>query len=182
MVRSQREFQGYIVAQQVAITDYVNHVNKGRRVNAHEFQQHRSTVIDQLRALEVSVNETALPRLMTDKERLKDAEAKLLQLNDRLASMSETLSRTREQINSLSSGVQSGDRSVAAESRTGDELREWDNLYAAFEDQFRGSAEEVEERLKFYLPFLKEFNSRQQDSRSGQRSWRLAEAPQERRL
>ena len=62
---------------------------------------------------------------------------------------------------------------LAVESRTLDELREWDNLYAAFEDQFRGSAEEVEERLRFYLPFLKELNpdSKILDLGSGRGDW-----------
>ncbi|HEU5458959.1 MAG TPA: DUF4214 domain-containing protein, partial [Pyrinomonadaceae bacterium] len=154
IVRSQREFQGYIVAQQFAVGDYVNYLNDSRRVTTNEFQQHRSKVTAQLHGLDVSVNETLLPSL----ERMKNDEAKLLQLNDRLGSMSETLSRTREQVQSLLSEVKDGDRSFAVESRTSSELREWDKLYAAFEDQFRGSAEEVEERLKFYLPFLKELN------------------------
>ena len=168
MVRSQREFQGYIVAQQLAITDYVNDVNHNRRITANEFQRHRYTVNNQLRTLE-----TLTPRLGTEEERSKTAEAKLLQLNDRLTNVSQMLSHTREQIRVLSSEVKSGDRDLAAESRTGDELREWDNLYAAFEDQFRGSAEEVEERLRFYLPFLKELSSDSKilDLGSGRGDW-----------
>ena len=168
MVRSQREFQGYIVAQQLAIADYVNDVNHNRRVIGNEFHRHRYTVNNQLQMLE-----TLAARFATEEEKSKHAEAKLLQLNDRVASMSETLSRTREQIRNLSNGVQSGDRSPGVESSTSDELREWDSLYAAFEDQFRGSAEEVEERLRFYLPFLKEFtpDSKILDLGSGRGDW-----------
>ena len=168
MVRSQREFQGYIVAQQLAIADYINDVDHNRRITANEFHRYRYTANNQLHALE-----TLVPRVGTEEEKLKHAEAKLLQLNDRLASMSETVSRSREQIRNLSSGGQRGDRSLGAESRTSDELREWDNLYAAFEDQFRGSAEEVEERLRFYLPFLNEFtpDSKILDLGSGRGDW-----------
>lgn len=168
MVRSQRQFQGYIVAQQLAVADYVNDVNHNRRVTTNEFHRHRYTVENQLRTLE-----TLVQRVGTEEEKLKHAEANLLQLNDRLASMSETLSRTREQIRRLSSGVQSGGRSLGAECRTSDELREWDDLYSAFEDQFRGSAEEVEERLRFYLPFLEELNpdSKILDLGSGRGDW-----------
>lgn len=167
MVRSQREFQGYIVAQQLAMTDYINDVDHNRRVTTNEFHRYRYTANNQLQALE-----TLVPRVGTEEEKLKHAEAQLLQLNDRLANMSETVARSREQIRNLSSG-QRGDRSLGAENRTGDEFREWDHLYAAFEDQFRGSAEEVEERLTFYLPFLNEFtpNSKILDLGSGRGDW-----------
>lgn len=37
-----------------------------------------------------------------------------------------------------------------------EERRHLDALYASFEDQFRGDREDVKERLRFYLPFLKE--------------------------
>jgi O-antigen chain-terminating methyltransferase len=156
------------VAQQLVIADYVNNVNDNRRAGTKQFQQHRSTVTNQLRVLE-----TLVPRLGTEEEKLKHAEAKLLQLNDRLANMSQMLSHTREQIRSLSSEVQNGNRNLAVETRSIDEVREWDNLYAAFEDQFRGSAEEVEERLKFYLPFLKELtpDSKILDLGSGRGDW-----------
>ena len=167
MVRSQREFQGYIVAQQLAMTDYINDVDHNRRVTTNEFHRYRYTANNQLQALE-----TLVPRVGTEEEKLKHAEAQLLQLNDRLANMSETVARSREQIRNLSSG-QRGDRSLGAENRTGDEFREWDHLYAAFEDQFRGSAEEVEERLRFYLPFLNEFtpDSKILDLGSGRGDW-----------
>lgn len=178
MVRSQREFQGYIVAQQLAISDYVNDVNNNRRISTQNFQLHRSSVSTkleglegQLRELEGAMNDAAVPRITTSEERLKNAEAKLLQLNDRLANMSQMLSHAREQINSLSSELQNGNRAV--EPGRIDEVHEWDNLYAAFENQFRGSAEEVEERLRFYLPFLSGLtpDSKILDLGSGRGDW-----------
>jgi O-antigen chain-terminating methyltransferase len=54
-----------------------------------------------------------------------------------------------------------------------DQTTRWDDLYAAFEEEFRGTPEEVEERLKYYLPFVKEFNgdSRILDLGSGRGDW-----------
>lgn len=180
MVRSQREFQGYIVAQQLAIADYVNDVNDNRRISTQNFQQHRSTVTNKLhalegnlRGLEGTMNDAAVPRITTAEARLKNAEAKLLQLNDRLANMSQMLSHAREQISSVSNELQNGNRNLAVEPGSTDEVHELDNLYAAFEDQFRGSAEEVEERLRFYLPFLNELtpDSKILDLGSGRGDW-----------
>lgn len=178
MVRSQRQFQGYIVAQQLAIADYINNsqrINNDRQhAITNELQQHRSELNNQLHSLNVNLNDDVLPRILTEEEKLKTAEAKLLQLDDHLTSVSETLSRTRQQISGLLSDVRSVDRNLAAESNgTTDELREWDKFYAAFENEFRGSAEEVEERLRFYLPFLQELNpdSKILDLGSGRGDW-----------
>ena len=178
MVRSQRQFQGYIVAQQLAIADYVNESqrfnNKNERTKAQAQEEHRAKLTSQLEELELALNETVLPRFVTGDQRFTNAEAKLLQLDDRLANVSEMLSRTRQQVNVLLGDVKPADRDFAtAKSRTPEELREWDNFYAAFENEFRGSAEEVEERLRFYLPFMKELNagSKILDLGSGRGDW-----------
>jgi len=115
-----------------------------------------------------------LPRFVTGDQRFTNAEAKLLQLDDRLANVSEMLARTRQQVNVLLGDVKTAGRDFAAtKSRTPEELREWDNFYATFENEFRGSAEEVEERLRFYLPFMKELNagSKILDLGSGRGDW-----------
>ena len=177
-VRSQRQFQGYIVAQQLAIADHVN-------ASGDEFQRNSSTLANQLRALEQTVetvNETVMARLLTEQEKLQHAEAQILLINDRLANVSESLSQTlfetrqalEAQIGELTTDVQTLGRNLAAEeNRTIEELREWDNFYAAFEEQFRGSSEEVEERLRFYLPFVQELkpDSRIVDLGSGRGDW-----------
>jgi O-antigen chain-terminating methyltransferase len=160
MLRSQRQFQGYVVAQQLGIADYANDLQR------------------RLRALEVTINETVMTRILTEQEKLQHAEAQLLLLNDRLSNVSQTLSQTRheldEQIRALAVDVQTLGRNLAnEENRTLDELREWDNFYAAFEEQFRGSVEEVEERLRFYLPYLKDLNAESNivDLGSGRGDW-----------
>lgn len=164
LIRSERQFQGYVVAQQFAIADHVNFAGD-------EFQRNALTFAQQLRTLEVTVNENLLARLLSEQQKLQQAEAQLLLLSDRLSDVSQTLS---QQVGDLTTDVKTLGRNLAAEeNRTIDELREWEKFYAAFEEQFRGSAEEVEERLRFYVPFVKELNpdSKIVDLGSGRGDW-----------
>ena len=174
MIRSQRQFQGYVVAQQLAIADYVN---KSQREDEKEFLERNailSQLQEQMQELETLVNETVMQRVRIGEERLKDAEVQLLRVDDRLLSFSQSVSRTRQEISGLASDVRAVERNVAnVGNRTTDEVHDWDNLYAAFEEQFRGSTEEVEERLRYYLPFLKELNAGSNilDLGSGRGDW-----------
>ena len=161
-IHSQRQFQAYLVAQQFAISDYIN---DSQRAELDD----RAVLLNQVHSIEAAVNETVLPRIMTD-----TADAQLVALDDRLKNLSEIVSRTRQQISTVASNVRTVERNLAAGgNQTPDELREWDKLYAAFEDQFRGSPEEVEDRLKYYLPFLNELNpdSKILDLGSGRGDW-----------
>ncbi|HEU4510469.1 MAG TPA: DUF4214 domain-containing protein, partial [Pyrinomonadaceae bacterium] len=166
MLRHQREFQGYLVAQQLAIAD---HVNDTQRAVAGELDRHSASIAalpDQFHAMETRVNERILSGLLAEQEKRQRAEAELLLLSDRVTNVSETLSASMSQtshdlgahqaaLDILRTDVTTLARNLATgEERTIDELREWDQFYASFEEQFRGSAEEVEERLRFYLPFL----------------------------
>jgi SAM-dependent methyltransferase len=164
MIRNQREFQGYLVAQQLAIAD---HVNDTQRAVTSELDRHSASVAalpDQLHALESRVNERMISQLLAEQEKLQQAEIELLLLSDRLTNVSQRLSQTSQElgahrtvVDSLKNDVSTLARNLATEeNRTIDELGEWDQFYASFEEQFRGSAEEVEERLRFYLPFLKD--------------------------
>lgn len=191
MIRSQREFQGYVVAQQLAIAD---HVNETQRIVSGNLEQHTSALDslsrlpgelsnqqDQLSALEITVNQTLLTRIIEAQQKLQHAEAQLLLLSDRLTNTSQTLSQTRHELeeqhgvlDSLTTDVRTLARNLATEeNRTLEELREWDNFYVAFEEEFRGSAEEVEERLKFYLPFVRALkpDSNILDIGSGRGDW-----------
>jgi len=199
MIRSQRQFQGYIVAQQLATADYVNeineYVNERQRADEKDLQerQDRANLINQVQALEASVNERVIPHILSEQERLGDAERLLLHVEDRVKTLSQTVVRTRQQVSELASDVRSAERSLGfprkdAEAQSENssfaplrlceekypvENHEWDELYAAFEEEFRGSPEEVEERLRYYLPFLQELNvdSRILDLGSGRGDW-----------
>lgn len=151
MIRSQRQFQGYIVAQQLAIADYVNESQRAYENELLDRAAAINQVQAQVHALETLVNETVLHRIRTEEERLRDDEAQLLRLDDRLSNFSQIVTRTRQEISSLASDVRTVERN-----RSTDDVHDWDDLYAAFEEQFRGSTEEVEERLRYYLPFLQE--------------------------
>jgi SAM-dependent methyltransferase len=159
MIRHEREFQGYLVAQQLAIAD---HVNDTQRAVTSELDRHSSSlaaISDQLH--------TMLSHLMAEQEKLQRAEAELLLLSDRMTDVSQTLDSLKTDVNTLARNL------VTEESRTIDELREWDQFYASFEEQFRGSAEEVAERLRFYLPFLAHLKPESQilDVGSGRGDW-----------
>ena len=181
MVRHQREFQGYLVAQQLAIADHVNDTQRAVTTELDSQSASIAAMPDQLHALETRVNERILSGLLAEQEKLQRAEAELLLLSDRLTDVSQALSQTNENfesqrtvLNSLTIDVNTLARNLATgEDRTIDELREWDQFYASFEEQFRGSAEEVEERLRFYLPFLTELKPESQilDIGSGRGDW-----------
>ena len=166
MIRSQRQFQGYVVAQQFAIADHVN-------------ESQRTDEVDRANLIHQAVNERVIPLIVSEQERLGDAEKLLLHVEARVANLSQTLSRTRQQVSGLASDIRTAalnlsvDDASAFGNETTDELHEWDDLYAAFEEQFRGSPEEVEERLKYYLPFLQELSadSKILDLGSGRGDW-----------
>jgi SAM-dependent methyltransferase len=176
MIRSQRQFQGYIVAQQLAIGDYVNdYISERQQAD----QNDRANLTNQMQALEAAVNERITPVIHSEQQRLGDAETLLLHVEDRVKTLSQILVRTRQQISELASDVRTTERGLSVdgarvrEAQTTDELHEWDDLYAAFEEEFRGSPEEVGERLTYYLPFLQELNagSRILDLGSGRGDW-----------
>ena len=184
MIRSQRQFQGYLVAQQLAIADYVNglndyvndHFRQRRKVeqNQRDDRAERSNLINMVHTLEAKVNETVLPMVLNEREKLHDAETLLLHLEANLKKLSQTVSRSRQQISGLASDLRTAERTLAAiKTETTDNAGGWDNLYAAFEEQFRGGPEEVEQRLRYYVPFLKELNadSKILDLGSGRGDW-----------
>lgn len=185
LVHSEREFQGYILAQQTQIADHFNEAqglaSDDRRRYDTAFlslsdgvKKHLTNLQEQLRTTETSF----LTRLMEEQQKLQHAEARLLLVSDRVAQLSEMLAQSRVEhdhaFESLKTEVGTLARNLATEtSRTLEEQREWDKFYAAFEEQFRGSTEEVEERLRFYLPYLKDVahDSRIVDLGSGRGDW-----------
>jgi len=135
MVRSQREFQGYIVAQQLSIAD---HVNETQRVANDSAVEQFSILQGQVRAVETSV----MAQLLTEQERLQQAEAQLLLLADRLTTASQTLSKTRHELDehravvkNLTMDVKTLTHNVADEqNRSTEETGAWDKFYSAFEE------------------------------------------------
>ena len=191
MIRSQRQFQGYLVSQQLAIADYVNgvtdhvngvsdyvrdHVNERQRLeeNKREEREERANLVNMVQALEAMVNQKVMPIVLNEREKLHDAETLLLRLQARHSDLAEIVSRVRQQVSGLSSDIRVVGHDLAAvKNQKNDGLQDWDKLYAAFEEQFRGGPEEVEQRLRYYLPFLQELNhdSKILDLGSGRGDW-----------
>ena len=180
MIRSQRQFQGYVVAQQTAIADYVNGLNdyvknyvNERQSSDAEHEEH-AKLVKRVHGLEATVNEKVMPVVLTERQKVHDLETVLLHLEARHSDLTQTVSRVRQQISGLASDVRVVEQDLAAErNQTTDDLHDWDKLYAAFEEQFRGSPEEVEQRLRYYLPLLDELDagSKILDLGSGRGDW-----------
>lgn len=178
MIRSQRQFQAYVVAQQLTIADYVNDRRLFEEIEQQEIElQQRAdhaNMVNQMQTLEATVKENAMPMVLGVQEKLERAESLLIHVEERVSTLTQTVARTRQQVSALASDVRGVQRYPAAErNQTTAELREWDNLYAAFEEHFRGSPEDVEQRLRYYLPFLQELNadSKILDLGSGRGDW-----------
>lgn len=188
MIRSQRQFQGYLVAQQLAIADYVNGINdqvndvvndkqnERRQSDENKLQEReeRTNLKNLVHALEAMVNEKVMPMVLNEREKVADAETLLLHLQARHSDLTQTVSRVRQQISGLAGDVRVVEQSLAAErNKATDDIHDWGKLYAAFEDQFRGGSEEVQQRLRYYLPFLQDLNadSKILDLGSGRGDW-----------
>ncbi len=113
-VRDQREFGGYVLAQNQQIADFINAV-----------QEATAKQIDQLNQIEPRI----LGRIDSDKELTENQIQKIRVRTDQLQTLIDELKRGRKSLHS-------------------------DELYAALEDRFRGSREEIKERFKTYLPYV----------------------------
>jgi SAM-dependent methyltransferase len=110
-VRDQREFGGYVLAQNQQIADFINAV-----------EETRAKQIDELNQLEPRI----LGRIHTENELIQN---QIRVRTDHLQTLIDELKRGRKSLQS-------------------------DELYAALEDRFRGSREEIKERFKTYLPYV----------------------------
>jgi SAM-dependent methyltransferase len=167
MIRSQREFQGFILAQQSLIADHINGTQQIALSDRHRYDTAFLSLSDGVKTHLTKLQQELRTLDTTFLTRLLEEQQKLQQLSSRLDQISETHDR-------LSNDVQTLARNLAGEgNRTVEERREWDNFYAAFEEQFRGSTEEVAERLRFYLPYLKQLDhgSKIVDLGSGRGDW-----------
>ena len=97
-------------------------------------------------------------------EEIQQAEDATHLASARVRQLSQILKQTREELNQQDAYLKSigtetpGLTSTVAQSsiQTSERRALMDSLYAAFENQFRGDANEIRERLKYYLPFFRE--------------------------
>ncbi len=157
-VRDQREFAGYVLSQNQQIADFINVVS----ARTAELSQTQSALLRQLeqtfetfetfeRKLAEHAAETQKiePRLenrieLTEKrieERMEQRAAEEREL------VQNHLEKIRVQIGQLNARVHG-----AAAKRL--ERSDLDTLYAALEDRFRGTREEIKDRFRIYLPYV----------------------------
>jgi len=128
-VRDQREFAGYVLAQNQQIADFINAVS----ARLTEVSEGVSRVED---ALSKQLNELRTQTQALENQTLEQTE--LLQNEiDKIGVQTELLHHRIH--------------GVAVE---GVETVRLDDLYSELEDRFRGSREEIKERFKIYLPYV----------------------------
>ena len=91
-------------------------------------------------------------RLVTAEGRIGQAERKLVSVCDGLRSQEMRLSVVLEQARKRLADMNAGQLSALAQ----EDAHKLDAIYLTFEDQFRGTREDIKERLRVYLPSLKE--------------------------
>lgn len=176
MLTHQRQYEFYALARQEQIVDYTNRINDRTLQLAEEFSDRSSTLENDIRAqqqafesLRAETNSTvgALQNEITAaRTTLRDVEA---HLNETAATL-ERQTNWQEQLQTLMTAEQElfddlrtqearlEDLCERAQVQTGLNEEGLDQLYAAFEDQFRGEHAEIKERLRVYLPVLERAN------------------------
>lgn len=163
LVRQQTEIEATAMGQSQSIAAHVNQL-AARTNDMHA--RHLQEVRLQRALIDKSIARAASINLDDADERVRNVEDSLALLSQRVKQLSQILHQTRQELSSAASDSRSR-RSSAIE------RQEWDDLYASFEDQFRGDTGEVTARLRFYLPFLERsgFKNDILDLGSGNGDW-----------
>lgn len=140
MIRSQRQFETHALAQQELIAARLN-----------QLSQMSFPVIDSLsrELAEVAEGQRRYAELQHQQ---------VVGLFREQRAITERLEKLKAELEARLNGLQEsgGDaRPAAARAKAAPERARLDKLFAKFADEFRGPREEVKERLRFYLPFLK---------------------------
>lgn len=97
--------------------------------------------------------ERLLPNLVRQEERAKELERTLYQLKVNLLQQERRLSVLLEEARKR---LPEPFNQVQLQTLANEDQHRLDALYVSFEDQFRGTREDIKERLRVYLPLLKE--------------------------
>jgi O-antigen chain-terminating methyltransferase len=143
LIRNQRRIEGYLVAQ-------------GERVATH-FNNTSWALADQLSSLNQNLNQHVNQAHAQLSESFTHSISELATAQKAIARAQHqqvaALFREQQRASRDRSASQPETKSVPAASERRSIL---DELYAAFENQFRGSPEQIKEGLKIYLPLLKD--------------------------
>ena len=132
-VRDQREFAGYVLSQNQQIADFTN------AVSAH---------ITEISEAVWRVEDTL-------SKRLDDLRAETAAIEPRIENrILEETELLHNQIENVRIQTELLHHRIHGASAKGVETIPLDGLYAALEDRFRGSREEIKERFRIYLPYI----------------------------
>ncbi len=136
-VRDQREFAGYVLSQNQQIADFINTVSARLAEINHGVSRVEEALSKQLTELR---NETQAiePRIEN-------------RIENRILEETELVQNEIEKIRLQTELLQHRIHGAAVK---GLDTVRLDGLYAALEDRFRGSREEIKDRFKVYLPYV----------------------------
>lgn len=184
MLTHQRQYEFYALTRQEQIADYVNNRNAQLAERADESSARALTIENDVRgqqealqSLQGEIN-SALGALQNEiavtHANLRDVEARAAALASQLGETAATLNTAvadqkstqthwQEKFQKLHDELESQQRRLEefyelAQIQTGLNEEGLDELYASFEDQFRGEREEIKNRLRVYLPVLERAN------------------------
>lgn len=171
LLRSQREFEGHALAQQELITSHLNQLGHTSFQISESLSRELTEVFSQLskaqQELAASLNSgiesfnRGIASVSAEQRKFTELQYQQIvglfreqrEIFGRLKSMKEELdsrlARLADSLRGGSSRQTAGERGLPAELRN-----RWDELFASFPGQFRGSRQEVKEGLRFYLPVL----------------------------
>lgn len=181
MIRSQRQSEAYLLSQLQTVADHLNETSTriAQNIRQHRFalgelgelpkqlgdlQQELLLQQQQLDNTEAIIRDAVLGSLEEGHEHVRQTEALTRLLSARVKQLSQIVQQTRMELGQQETYLKAlleSDSSITGVGlphgpRSPVERRQWDALYALFEDQFRGDVDELRERLKFYLPAIRE--------------------------
>lgn len=171
-LRSQREFEGYALAQQDLITSHLNQlsttsfqVSESLSRELAEVSTQLSEVATRLSKGQRDLAESAtreLNRLSAEQRKFGELQyQQVIGLFREQREIVERLKVLKDEINArlarLDESLKNGavPQTIDEQTSSNEKRRKLDELFASFPEQFRGRPEEVKEGLRFYLPYLK---------------------------
>lgn len=138
-IRDQREFAGYILSQNQQIADFINGVS----ARVAECNQGLARLEEKLSSQVALINQGL-------EKQLHEQRASRETIEGRIAAEKELLNTQIEEIHVQTAHLQT----LIEELQREPDFHYLDALYAALEDRFRGSREEIKDRFRVYLPHV----------------------------
>ena len=169
LLTHQRQYEFYALARQEQIVEYANRINDQAVVRADEFSARALAIENDVRGQQHAQHEIkpALDALQNEvaatSARLGELGSQLSETVAAIAEQKSTQTHWQEKLQTLLGELRVQQRRLEdlyelAQVQTGLNEEGFDELYASFEDQFRGDPEEIKTRLRVYLPILERAN------------------------